>query len=669
MKISLCMVLRDEGKTIERCLTSLKGLVDEWIIGIDKQTIDNTRDVVNKFFTDNPILEKNIYEYEWKDSFSKARNEGMDKATGDYILIMDGHEFIPVSFFNITEKREITMDIAWEVMKTSLVNDKPDVGHFQLYQQPFIGNTPNNFFLQPRIYRNDKDIRFNRDAHNTIINTKLDVNYPELIIIHDAPEDNRVWRKEQRIRMNTKALQDDIEKNPLDTRAMFYLGNTRMEAEDFSQAVYHFDRYLNTCKVENSEKYQVLLHKAIAHIALKEYTQARDSLSLAIGVDPFRRDAYITLGTLYLDNKEYDKAVAHYSNALRCPVHQSRMFQSGASATWDVHQRIAFAFKELGQREKAVAHFKTALSYLDHEEWKKEVDELTKTKPNLLILDHIGSFTKDIVDRLRKTEKFNLVYLQNYDARMVQWADMIWCEWGDVNALRCAKAVPQKTVIRLIGYEAYTNKEMLTMIDWSKIKKVVFIAKHIQEMVSDIIPLDKGVVIPCGVDLDKFKITKTERDPKNIGYVGLINEKKNPYLLIKIIKANPDKVFHLRADFQSPFWKETFNYELKGHNNVIFYPRLDKIEDFWNNMSYTLSNSIIESFSYNLAEGMACGCIPVVYNWRGAKDLWRAEDIFDDMPTFKEVTEKDRQEARQYVIDTFDAGVHVPKLIDTIIRG
>ena len=66
-----------------------------------------------------------------------------------------------------------------------------------LYQQPFVGNTPNNYFMQPRLYRNGvsklkghegKKIRFGRAAHNTIRYSRpdLSIHYPEVILIHDA---------------------------------------------------------------------------------------------------------------------------------------------------------------------------------------------------------------------------------------------------------------------------------------------------------------------------------------------------------------------------------------------------------------------------------------------------------------------------------------------------
>ena len=58
MSISLCMIVKNEEKNLERCLSSVKDLFDEIII-VDTGSNDNTKEIA-KEFTDN------IYDFEWK---------------------------------------------------------------------------------------------------------------------------------------------------------------------------------------------------------------------------------------------------------------------------------------------------------------------------------------------------------------------------------------------------------------------------------------------------------------------------------------------------------------------------------------------------------------------------------------------------------------------------
>ena len=84
--ISLCMIVRDEENIISRCLESVKDLVDEIII-VDTGSVDNTKAIAAQY-TDK------IYDFEWINDFSKARNYSFSKATKDYIMWLDADDVI-----------------------------------------------------------------------------------------------------------------------------------------------------------------------------------------------------------------------------------------------------------------------------------------------------------------------------------------------------------------------------------------------------------------------------------------------------------------------------------------------------------------------------------------------------------------------------------------------
>ncbi len=333
MKLSTCLVLKNEGETIYRALDSVKEVTDEYIIGIDTKTTDNTKTEVERFFKNNKGINRDIYEYEFKDSFSGARNEGMDKASGDWILILDGHEFFPSTWKNIVTGTNVDAVACLKEVKKQVGEENPDTDElfFCLYQQPFVGEVPNNFFMQPRMYRNGKSklikdgkdytgeiMRFGRKAHNVMKFTRpeLSIQYPEVILIHDAPDSNRKERKAQRLDMNTRELKADLKKNSKDVRALFYLGNTLLEAKDYKGSIDSFDKYISLNKLEHSEKYQAYLHKALAHKETKEEREWKNSIFEAIKIDPSRRDAFILMGDFYQEVKDYQKAIFYYSTAL-----------------------------------------------------------------------------------------------------------------------------------------------------------------------------------------------------------------------------------------------------------------------------------------------------------------------------------------------------------------
>ena len=86
ISISLCMIVKNEESVIGRCLESVKDIVDEIII-VDTGSTDNTKEII-KTFTDK------IYDFEWIDNFSAARNYSYSKASMEYILWLDADDVI-----------------------------------------------------------------------------------------------------------------------------------------------------------------------------------------------------------------------------------------------------------------------------------------------------------------------------------------------------------------------------------------------------------------------------------------------------------------------------------------------------------------------------------------------------------------------------------------------
>ena len=84
--ISLCMIVKNEESVLERCLDSLKGLMDEIII-VDTGSTDKTKEIALRY-TDK------VYDFKWCDDFSAARNYASSFATCEYIYTADADEVL-----------------------------------------------------------------------------------------------------------------------------------------------------------------------------------------------------------------------------------------------------------------------------------------------------------------------------------------------------------------------------------------------------------------------------------------------------------------------------------------------------------------------------------------------------------------------------------------------
>jgi len=84
--ISLCMIMRDNAKTLGRCLESVRGLYDELVI-VDTGSKDNSVDIARAYGA-------KVFFDPWRDDFARPRNIGIKKATCQWILVLDPDEML-----------------------------------------------------------------------------------------------------------------------------------------------------------------------------------------------------------------------------------------------------------------------------------------------------------------------------------------------------------------------------------------------------------------------------------------------------------------------------------------------------------------------------------------------------------------------------------------------
>lgn len=149
ISISLCMIVKNEGKVLERCLKSVCDLVDEIII-VDTGSTDNTKMIASKYT-------KLIYDYKWNDDFAAARNFAFSKATKDYIYSADADEMLD----DVNRRKFLEL-------KKVLLSEVEIVQ--MLYLTDMRYNTTENYKrdLRPKLYKRLRNFTWINPIHETV---------------------------------------------------------------------------------------------------------------------------------------------------------------------------------------------------------------------------------------------------------------------------------------------------------------------------------------------------------------------------------------------------------------------------------------------------------------------------------------------------------------------
>lgn len=94
--VSLCMIVKDDQKTIERAIVSVADYVDEIVIAIDETTTDRTEERIAELRSRYPNLPFRTFRAAspLDIGFDEARNATIDASCGDWIFWMDSDEEI-----------------------------------------------------------------------------------------------------------------------------------------------------------------------------------------------------------------------------------------------------------------------------------------------------------------------------------------------------------------------------------------------------------------------------------------------------------------------------------------------------------------------------------------------------------------------------------------------
>ncbi|MCL2576752.1 MAG: glycosyltransferase family 2 protein [Defluviitaleaceae bacterium] len=260
MLLSIGMIVKNEEKKyLFECLNSIQPIleeVDSELIIFDTGSTDDTIEIARGYTSE-------VYEIEWRDDFSWARNHTLEKATGEWFMYVDADEIFTdvsdiISFFNGGEYKKFkSASYRWRNVIT---------------------DTTFNYSRPIRLFKMEKDIRFVGRIHEAIQH-KQPLKYLESIADHYGYYSQGLQGQKnsaQKHERNVKLLLQTHNENPKDARTIHALANTYLAAGDKIK----FKEYLDLgMEVTNSDVNNIMYH-VFTDLLVTYYNEVNDNGNL-----------------------------------------------------------------------------------------------------------------------------------------------------------------------------------------------------------------------------------------------------------------------------------------------------------------------------------------------------------------------------------------------------
>ncbi len=340
MKLSGCMIVKNEADRLLNCLQSLNGVVDELVI-LDTGSTDQTPKIAQKWGA-------KVYTYQWCDDFAAARNAALQYVTGDWVLVLDADEKLVTE--RITPLRKAIL--SRETLVVNLIRQE-------------IGASQSPYSLVSRLFRNHPKITFSRPYHALIDDSVLQLlseepywkitNLPEVMIVHEGYQEQAINQRQKR-KTAQRVMEKYYHQHPQDPYTASKLGGLYLETGQVEPGIQILEQGLSGLQTsidssvsisqDPNTLYELHYHLGIGYGKQQNLTQAQEHYQAATEINILPRlklGAYNNLGNVLKEMGDLMGAKIAYEIALQ------------------IDPNLAIAHYNLGMTLRALGQYRPAI--------------------------------------------------------------------------------------------------------------------------------------------------------------------------------------------------------------------------------------------------------------------------------------------------------------------
>jgi len=348
LRLTAAIIVKDEAEHLAGCLASISGVVDEVVV-VDTGSTDDSVAVASGFGAV-------VLHHPWTGNFSEARNLGLDRATGDWILYIDADERLEAP----TDKAKVAALFDWA--------DAARIGAFRINFTLLQGCS---HAYEWRLWRHDPAVRFEGIIHEGItpsLAARLDSageSYADTDVfrlVHHGYEGDQT-RKHER---NLPLLLAEAERTPMRPYLWNHLGRIYEALGQPDEARAMWDRAIQAVRDTDPSRRHLIDSQSYADVLVRAADAGRDEGPLlAEGLALFPKNWLIRWAAAVdaMNKRRYDDAAARAQEIIDArpeDIHHGGLtFPTRLFADWP-HNLIGMCRFEQGRFSDAAAAFEQA---------------------------------------------------------------------------------------------------------------------------------------------------------------------------------------------------------------------------------------------------------------------------------------------------------------------
>jgi len=340
--ITLCMIVKDEARVIERCLASVLPIIDNWVI-VDTGSTDGTQDKIRKFF-ENVGIPGKLYERPWKD-FGHNRSEALELARteGDYSYMIDADEVLVF-------EPGFDPDAFKASLNADLYNIFAQYGGTK-YHRPQMTSNKKKFYYRGILheYVDCHDEIQTRDFARGFMNTP----------IQDGNRSSQTGKYERDAERFEEALKGEVDPKDFN-RYHFYLAQSYRDSQQWEKSLAAYMKRAELGGWNEEVFYSLYQAGRIMEILNKNIDEIIKVYFNAYQAAPYRAESLWAAARLCRLNIRFDQAYTFAKQGLKCRCPEGALFIAAPVYEWMLLDEFAIAaywaghFKESRQASVAL---------------------------------------------------------------------------------------------------------------------------------------------------------------------------------------------------------------------------------------------------------------------------------------------------------------------------